>query len=261
MQHGASQDHGDAKPRLQGFNNLTKTLSFNIYDVCYVSSELNLHAYLQYVDQTYNARRLTRLLREVADVVGANVLNVASTNYEPHGASATLLLAEGGPVASSAAVAAVAHLDKSHLTAHTYPESNPAAGFNTFRADVDVSTCGCISPLKALDHLLGSFESDVVYIDYRVRGFTRNADGSKCFIDHKIDSIQQYLNRQIRDCYRMTDLNLPADNIFHTRMILRELCLDDYLFNLAASTLSAAERLRLEQGLSQEITEIFNNGS
>jgi len=26
------------KLRLQGFNNLTKTLSFNIYDVCYAES-------------------------------------------------------------------------------------------------------------------------------------------------------------------------------------------------------------------------------
>ena len=36
----------------------------------------------------------------------------------------------------------VAHLNKSHVTVHTYPESHPDNGISTFRVDVDVSTCG-----------------------------------------------------------------------------------------------------------------------
>ena len=36
---------------------------------------------------------------------------------------------------------------------HTYPESHPDNGISTFRADIDVSTCGRISPLKALNYL------------------------------------------------------------------------------------------------------------
>lgn len=69
------------------------------------------------------------------------------------------------------------HLDKSHITVHTYPESHPDSGISTFRADIDVSTCGRISPLKALNYLIHSFESDVVTMDYRVRGFTRDIEG------------------------------------------------------------------------------------
>ena len=53
--------------------------------------------------------------------------------------------------------AVVAHLDKSHITVHTYPESNPVTGISTFRADIDVSTCGRISPLRALNYLIHSF--------------------------------------------------------------------------------------------------------
>jgi len=64
----------------------------------------------------------------------------------------------------------LAHLDKSHITVHTYPESHPDNGISTFRADIDVSTCGRISPLKALNYLIHSFESDVVTMDYKVRG-------------------------------------------------------------------------------------------
>ena len=74
--------------------------------------------------------------------------------------------------------AMVAHLDKSHITVHTYPETHPHNGIATFRADIDVATCGVISPLKALNYLIDSFESDIVIMDYRVRGFTRDVKGA-----------------------------------------------------------------------------------
>ena len=44
---------------LHGFNNLTKSLSFNMYDVCYTKTGKN-EAYLEYIDEQYNADRLTK---------------------------------------------------------------------------------------------------------------------------------------------------------------------------------------------------------
>ncbi len=63
--------------RLQGFNNLTKALSFNIYDICYAVSEDQRQRYIEYIDEAYNAERLTAILTDVADIIGANILNVA----------------------------------------------------------------------------------------------------------------------------------------------------------------------------------------
>ena len=130
----------------------------------------------------------------------------------------------------------VGHLDKSHITVHTYPEIHPDQGISTFRADIDVSTCGHISPLKALNYLINSFEPDIAYIDYRVRGFTRDVNGKKFFIDHKINSIQNYISSKTRDRYQMIDVNVYQDNIFHTKMILKEFDLDNYLFGTAKKT-------------------------
>ena len=127
------------------------------------------------VDEQYNADRLTKILRNVSDIIGAHVLNVASQDYDPQGASVTILISE--EEVHDADV--VCHLDKSHLTVHTYPESHPQKGIMTFRADIDVSTCGRISPLNALNYLLDSFDSDIVTLDYRVRGFTRDVNGKK----------------------------------------------------------------------------------
>jgi S-adenosylmethionine decarboxylase len=42
---------------LHGFNNLTKTLSFNIYDINYANSPEEEEAYIKYIDEEYNADR------------------------------------------------------------------------------------------------------------------------------------------------------------------------------------------------------------
>ena len=151
------------KLKLLGFNNLTKTLSFNIYDICYARSPQHQQEYIEYIDEAYNAERLTTILTEVADIIGANILNVARQDYDPQGASVTMLISEGHhdglhiPQVEVDKDSVVCHLDKSHITVHTYPETHPDAGISTFRADIDVSTCGKISPLKALNFLIRSF--------------------------------------------------------------------------------------------------------
>lgn len=250
--------------RLQGFNNLTKALSFNIYDVCYAVSEDERQRYIEYIDEAYNADRLTQILTDVASIIGANILNVARQDYDPQGASVTILISEEPVIDKKAAGkevisdAVVAHMDKSHITVHTYPETHPQNGIATFRADIDVATCGVISPLKALNYLIESFESDIVVMDYRVRGFTRDIKGKKHYIDHKINSIQDYLAKNIRSRYEMIDVNVYQENIFHTKMHLKEFDLDTYLFEEKARNLSFKERMRVEALLKREIEELFH---
>lgn len=255
--------------RLHGFNNLTKTLSFNIYDICYARRPEHRAEYLEYIDEEYNADRLTNILTDVAEIIGANILNVARQDYEPQGASVTILVSEE-PVLSEDAISTstmaqpgplpdgvVAHLDKSHITVHTYPESHPDNGISTFRADIDVSTCGRISPLKALNYLIHSLESDIVTLDYRVRGFTRDVRGKKHFIDHKINSIQNFITPETKRRYSMIDVNVYQENIFHTKMMLKESDLDNYLFGMGKEGYSERELARIERALRKEMSEIF----
>lgn len=254
------------KLKLHGFNNLTKTLSFNIYDICYAKTRRQRKEYIEYIDEAYNAERLTQILSEVSHIIGASILNIAHQDYDPQGASVTMLISEEpviseelsnteapGPLPDSV----VAHLDKSHITVHTYPESHPDNGISTFRADIDVSTCGRISPLRALNFLIHTFESDIVIMDYRVRGFTRDVRGKKHFIDHKISSIQNFLSRDTRERYQMIDVNVYQENIFHTKMLLKEFDLDNYLFGTGADELNAKEEKLIRERLQREMAEIF----
>lgn len=43
------------KMKLYGFNNLTKTLSFNIFDICYTRDNEEQSAYKAYIDEQFNA--------------------------------------------------------------------------------------------------------------------------------------------------------------------------------------------------------------
>lgn len=257
---------GISKLKLHGFNNLTKTLSFNIYDICYAKTEKHRQEYIEYIDEAYNAERLTQILTDVSNIIGANILNIARQDYDPQGASVTMLISEE-PVTSAMLAnsetpgplpeTVVAHLDKSHVTVHTYPESHPDNGISTFRADIDVSTCGRISPLKALNYLIHVFESDIVMVDYRVRGFTRDVKGVKHFIDHNIDSIQNFLSDDTRERYQTVDVNVYQENIFHTKMILKNLDLDNYLFGTGVDELSSKEAKRIRERVEYELFEIF----
>lgn len=41
-----------------------------------------------------------------------------------------------------------------------------------------------------------------------MRGFTREKDGRKVFIDHKISSIQDYINKETLELYDAQDVNV-----------------------------------------------------
>lgn len=253
--------------KLYGFNNLTKTLSFNIYDVCYAKSEREQKEYIEYIDEQYNSERLTKILCNVTEMIGAHVLNISKQDYEPQGASVTILITEGGlPVVTNSGEediistrdSVVGHLDKSHVTVHTYPEYHPDNAIATFRVDISVSTCGEISPLNTLDYLISSFDSDIITMDYRVRGFTRDIGGKKLFIDHDITSIQDYIANETLDKYDAIDVNVYQSNIFHTKLLIKEVDLQNYLFKTDVYELPPKERLKITDNLRKEMIEIFS---
>jgi S-adenosylmethionine decarboxylase len=264
------------KLTLFGFNNLTKTLSFNIYDICYAKSEREQRDYLAYIDEQYNSERLTNILCKVTEIIGAKVLNISKQDYEPQGASVNILITEDdlapqfidescnqGNIFKTSqnhidSTDVHGHLDKSHVTVHTFPESHPDNAISTFRVDIDVATCGTISPLNALDFLISSFDSDIMTIDYRVRGFTRDVEGKKLFIDHIIRSIQDYIADKTLTKYDAIDVNVYQSNIFHTKMLIKDIELQNYLFNADVYEIPPKRRLEIIDNLRREMIEIFS---
>lgn len=212
--------------KLAGFNNLTKCLSFNLYDFCVARDEEEREAYCDYVREKYNAEKVTKVLTGICDIIEAKVLAVSDQDYTPWGASSLVLMSdlkgggtEGLPISNSKAM----HLDKSHICAHTYPDITEGGRVCTFRIDIDIATCGEISPLNALNFMFDNYDSDVVVMDYVVRGFTRDEEGKRVYMDHKMNSIQDFIRPELLSQYHCVDLALQSENIWQTKMLRTQL--------------------------------------
>lgn len=246
------------KFKLHGFNNLTKNLNFSIYQIFYLSTKNN-SLYLNYINKNYNAKYFTILLKKICLIIGANILNIAYQDYEPQGTSVTCLVSEEfiNKKQNIKPQSILSHLDKSHLCVHTYPETNPNGDLFTFRADIDISTCGLISPLKAINFLLNKLNADIIIIDYYIRGFTRDISGKKFFIDHKLKSIQDYLSKDLKNRYALKDFNLNKNCFFQTKMIRNSFNLNNYFLQKNNIT-NNYEKRKIIYLIQKERHEIFN---
>lgn len=237
--------------QLSGFNNLTKSLGFNIYDISYTPSTESQKEYIEYIDDLYGAEKLNGLLHEVIKIIDAHPISYSMQDYTPAGASATILISEELVGSSD-----VVHLDKSHVAAHTYPETNPLTGISTFRVDIEVSTCGKVSPLRALDFMMSNFEADIVNIDYRVRGFTRDVSGKKHYIDHEIYDVSDFISPKITNNYNCLSRNLHEENLYHLKMMLNSPEITPYLFS-KEMRMKKEEREKVMSLIQKEMQEIF----
>ena len=81
--------------------------------------------------------------------------------------------------------------------------------------------------------------------------------GRKHYIDHKIDSIQNYLSKDTIERYQMIDVNVYQENIFHTKMRLKDFDLENYLFGDAKEDLTSVEKRQIRARVNKEMLEIY----
>ncbi|HLT22743.1 MAG TPA: adenosylmethionine decarboxylase [Bacteriovoracaceae bacterium] len=253
--------------KLSGFNNLTKILSFNFYDFCIAMDEDQKQEYIQYIHSKYCAANIRDIARNICNIIEANILNESIQDYDPVGASTMTLMSDikGGKweeqttvVAESASASVKMHLDKSHITTHTYPDASDPEGICTFRLDLDVATCGDIIPLNALNYMFEVFECDVVYIDYVVRGYTRLENGKKIYNDHYFNSIQDFIKKETLEQYQYRqDINIAHDNIWQTKLMVNPTDPAKYLFE-PEKDINHPDLAHKMQLLNQEMREVFH---
>ena len=120
-----------------------------------------------------------------------------------------------------------------------------------------MATCGEITPLSTLDYLIGSFDSDIITMDYRVQD-PEMSMGKRYFWIIPVTSIQDYISRDILNRYDAVDINVYGANMFHTKMMVKDINLQDYLFKTDAYELPPALRLEIMNNLRKEMIEIFS---
>ncbi len=249
------------KIKLSGFNNLTKVLSFNLYDFCIALGDEQKLDYINYISKKYNAQKIVEISETICDIIHAEILNISKQDYDPVGASAMVLMSdlEGGCWKNKKinTPGVSCHLDKSHITAHTYPDAADPEGICSFRVDIDIATCGEIIPLKAINYLFEAFECDVVFIDYVVRGYTRLQNGKKIYNDHYFNSIQDFIKPEILNSFQYrSDINISNDNIWQTKLMIKDFSADRYL--LRSEDINQPDVPAKMNLLNSEMREVFH---
>lgn len=201
--------------KLQGFNNLTKSLRINLYWQHKLETPHDHEDFRAAVHRHSKAGLLEEALQHIAACIEARVLTVSAQDYAPWGASALLLLSDVG----SAAVDM--HLNKSHLCAHTYPDIAPGGQSACLRLDLDLASCGTISPLRALDFVLDRFQPHAAVMDYAIRGFTRDASGAMIFQDHPLTQLREILPPAWLDVYEVFEEDLPFSQTWQMKLLQR----------------------------------------
>ena len=91
-----------------------------------------------------------------------------------------------------------------------------------------------------------------------MRGFTRDVNGKKLFLDHPVTSIQDYIDPNTLRRYDTVDINVYEANLFHTKMMIKDIDLQNYLFNTDVYELPPRRRLEIMENLRREMIEIFS---
>lgn len=238
------------KIKLQGFNNLKKQLSFSFYDFVIAPTKAEKQSYVKYINKRYSAKKITKLLQNIVQKIEANILSTSVQDYEPYGASSMILLSD-----LKCDTNINMHIDKSHITAHTYPDFYDDRV--SFRVDIDISTCGEIAPLAGLNDIFNFFDTDIVVIDYIVRGYTRDENGKKIYMDHRVNSIRDYINPEILVDFKCKDLILQNDNTWQLKLMKTKYDIDEFFSK--KSTFSKAKKKKLFKYLLKDIQEIYSN--
>ena len=151
------------------YNSVTRTLAVNACLLVEESADVSIANAFAGIDAKMTAKRLQTLLLDITGLLNAQVLGYSSTNYRPQGASAAVLIGQGE--------SALVHLDKSHLAVHTYFEKDELSCWGSFRCELELSTCGQLPVEKLLERVSREFEFELFFLDYRVRGITRDTTG------------------------------------------------------------------------------------
>ena len=90
-----------------------------------------------------------------------------------------------------------------------------------------------------------------------VRGFTRDINGKRVYIDHTMNSIKDFIKPAILKDYAFKDLILQSENIWQLRLLRTNMQEDEYFMD--ERLYSVASQSECIQLVKNEMLAIFNN--
>ncbi len=148
---------------------------------------------ISYIDEQYNSERLTNILTTLTDMIGAKVLNIARQDYDPPGRfghHSDCRRFDDSRRSDPAGTSGQEPCNGTHLPG--IPPLKPALPPFGWTSTLPPAAP---SPLFLL-WITSSAPSIPILSPWttEVRGFTRDINGQKLFLDHPVTSIQDYID-------------------------------------------------------------------
>ncbi len=145
-----------------------------LVNACVLEKRVNV-ANFDRIDRHFSASHLEFMLQRLAKLLGAEILSQSSVHFSPRGASAAFIVGQSNTT--------LFHLDKSHLACHTYFEQSDESEWQSFRLEIELSTCGDLPTEKILACISSDYNFDALLVDCQHRGFWRDRNGCLTLMD------------------------------------------------------------------------------
>ncbi len=235
-------------------NNINKNINLSIYNIYYINSENTYKYYIKYINNIYNNKNIINLIKNISKKTNSKILNIYKINYK-------LKFNKKNKIINRTKNILLTFLyNNNNICIYTYIENYSKNNkIYTIRTDINIYSCGLISPLFYINIILLFFKCDLININYNINGFTKYKNGKKYFINKKFNSIKKYINKNIINKYDLLELNIYQGNIFNIKMIIKKINIKKYIFkNLFKKyILNKNKKNKITKLLFKEIYEIY----
>lgn len=216
--------------------------------MCDVKGEY-LKPFSDFINSRYTLKFYESVIQDVVSDIEATILSTSCKEFLPYGLSVGCLLSDPKePLIKTY----VAHLDKSHIAIHTYPDINRMNGLCSYRTDIEISTCGSITPIHSMKSLIHKLDPDVMIMDYMIRGFTRNEKGDKLFCNEENFDENTILSHIPLQQYTH-DVKKNQKGTYHLRFMKKEIQKENRRIGLVP-----VDEEQIVRWLFLEMNEIFS---
>ncbi len=213
------------KIKLYKLNNSVNKLNLYIYKLKYISNNEELYNYIEYINKKYNYNKLLYVLKNIINSIKTKKNKIFKINHyiKKYNIKKIIKIKKKNILLNNILL----YFKKDFF--YIYTDLKYKKNIFYFKIDIEIHINNDISFLNSINYLINKFNSDIIIIDYKIRGF--NISNKKIFNNFKFNSIQNFINKDIKKKYDLFDINLYKENIFNTKIIIKEINLKKYLLN------------------------------
>ncbi len=244
------------KNKIYNSDNLIKNLNLYIYKIYYINFIKNKKIIFNYFKKKYNKIKIKNIIKKILKIINYKIINlyIKKNNFKKIN---IIILIKKIKKKNNKNNNIISNINKNYIFINIYQENNFKKNIIIIKIDINIYIYGSTTVLKLINYLISKFKSDLIIIDYKIRGFSINIKNKKIFIDNKINSIQNFISKKNKNIYDLIDINIYNENIFYTKMIKKKININKNILYIKKLNLNKKKKKKIIKIIWKEIKEIY----